>query len=143
MSVEVITRLSPAQIDDLLALYAREWRTQGRTRAAVERMLAASDVVVALCEADTRRLVGFSRVLTDYVYKAILFDVIVAPPARGRGLGRRLLDAVLAHPALAGVRHFELYCRTDVIPFYARWGFRDTTGELHFLRWEASGREAP
>src|SRR5262249_13982719 len=106
----------------------------GRDPGDVRRMLEASDVVIGLCEPASQRLVGFARVLTDYVYKALILDVIVAASHRGRGLGQVLLDAVLEHPALLSVRHFELYCRPDMVPFYQRWGFTTDIGELHFMR---------
>ena len=43
---EVRDRLSPSQVDDLLRMYRNEWWSSARTRAGVERMLAASDLLV-------------------------------------------------------------------------------------------------
>ena len=77
---------------------------------------------------------AFARVLTDGVYKALIFDVIVAGSHRDHGLGRALMDALLEHPRLKSVRHLELYCLPELIPFYRRWGFSDELGELRFLR---------
>ena len=53
---------------------------------------------------------------------------------RSEGLGARLMDEVIGHPRLSAVRHFELYCRPGLVPFYERWGFTDRLGELRFLR---------
>ncbi|MBI4259073.1 MAG: GNAT family N-acetyltransferase [Actinobacteria bacterium] len=97
-------------------------------------MLEGSDVVVGFADPDDGRLVGFARVVTDFVYKALVLDVIVDAPARGTGLGGVIMDAVISHPRLAGVRHFELYCRPELVPFYERWGFTDDLGELRFMR---------
>jgi hypothetical protein len=44
------------------------------------------------------------------------------------------MDALLEHPSLKTVRHLELYCLPELIPFYRRWGFTDELGELRFLR---------
>ena len=134
MPVEPITTLSEQQIDDLLELYRQEWWTKGRDPEGVRRALQASDLIVAFCEADTQRLVACTRVLTDYVYKALILDVIVAPTHRGTGLGKALLDGVVGHPALRAVRHFELYCRPEMMPFYEQWGFTDDVGVLRFMR---------
>jgi len=40
-------------------------------------------------------------------------------------LGKKLMDAIVGHPALVRVEHFELYCRPELIPFYERWGFKE------------------
>ena len=81
-----------------------------------------------------RSLVAFSRVLIDYVYKALILDVIVDASCRGQGLARALLDGIVEHPRLQSVRHFELYCRPELVPFYCRWGFTEELGELRFMR---------
>ena len=48
--------------------------------------------------------VGFARVVTDYATFAYLADVFVLEPHRGRGLGKWMLEVVLAHPELQGLR---------------------------------------
>jgi GNAT superfamily N-acetyltransferase len=97
-------------------------------------MLAASDVVVALVDRSSDRLVGFARALTDDVYRAVVFDVVVEPGHRERGLGRMLLDAVVSHPRLADVESLDLVCQPDLVPFYRRWGFTDAVGESRLMR---------
>ena len=71
---------------------------------------------------------------TDYTFKALVFDVIVADAHRGKGLGEHLLKLVLEHPDLARVRHFELYCLPDVGPFYERHGFSTEVGGVRLMR---------
>jgi predicted GNAT family N-acyltransferase len=73
-------------------------------------------------------------VLTDRVYKALIFDVIVAQTHRKAGLGRRLIQYVLDHPMLAQVAHVELYCRPELISFYEQWGFAAPGPEVNFMR---------
>lgn len=104
--------------------------------ADVETMLAETDVVIGLTDSVTGDLVAFARVLTDSVYKALIFDVIVRDDRRGTGLGGRLMEEILAHPDLGRVDHFELYCLDDLVPFYERWGFTDELGELRLMRRE-------
>jgi predicted GNAT family N-acyltransferase len=126
--------LSDEQVEDLHRLYQNEWWTKGRTLPDVRRMLEHSTLIFGFCDPDTRRLVAFARVLTDFTYKAFLFDVIVAPHCRNEGLGRTLMDAVLRHPALQSVRHIELYCLPELVPFYERWGFTDDLGAVRLMR---------
>jgi ribosomal protein S18 acetylase RimI-like enzyme len=119
---------------DLMELYRHEWWTNQRCDADVARMLQHSDLVVGVCTDPGGQLVGFTRVLTDRVFKALIFDVIVAPAHRHSGLGRRLIDHVLNHSTLAGVRHIELYCRPELIRFYEQWGFIAPGPDVNFLR---------
>jgi len=53
-------------------------------------------------------LVGFARVITDRATFAYLCDVYVLENHRGRGLSRRLMEAVTGHPELQGLRRFLL-----------------------------------
>ena len=131
---EAIEQLSHSQFEDLCRMYQGEWWSKDRQREDVRRMLMHTDEIVAFCDPDSRRLIAFSRVLTDYVYKAMVFDVIVAAPYRKEGVGRALLDAIVAHPRLGSVQHIELYCRPELVPFYRKWGFTDELGEFRFMR---------
>ncbi|MBB3220640.1 GNAT family N-acetyltransferase [Pseudoduganella umbonata] len=65
---------------------------------------------------------AFARVVTDQATFAYLLDVFVLPEYQGRGYGTRLMDAVMAHPGLQGLRKFML-TTTTAAPLYARYGF--------------------
>jgi GNAT superfamily N-acetyltransferase len=121
--LSTLHQLSPAQIDQLHQLYLNEWWSKDRDRADVPTLLANSDLVIALWDESPQRLAGFCRVLTDWVYRAIVFDVIVAPDYRGQGLGGRLIQQVTAHPRLAQVECIQLFCTPDMQPFYEQYGF--------------------
>ena len=60
--------------------------------------------------------------LVDRATFAWLCDVFVLSRHRGRGVARRLMDAVMAHPDLDRVRNFLLATR-DAHGLYARYGF--------------------
>jgi len=143
MRFEKIEQLTDDQINDLHGMYQEEWWTKGRGLEDVRRMLEHTSVTVGFCDAESKRLVAFARVLTDYVYKALVLDVIVEAGSRGRGLARVLMDAVVSHPSLASVRHLELYCRPELIPLYRKWGFSDELGDLRFMRRVAPGAPQP
>jgi len=68
------------------------------------------------------RQVAFARVVTDYATCANLVDVFVLPEYRGRGYSKQLMDAVVAHPSLQGLRRFTL-ATADAHGLYARYGF--------------------
>ena len=134
MEFQPIDRLTDAQVEDLHRMFQNEWWTKGRTLEEVRAMLQGSDIVVGLGEPVSRRLAGFARVQTDGVFKALIFDVIIDPAFRGRGLGRRLMARILGHPRLARVRHFELYCLPEMAPFYERWGFTEEVAGVVLMR---------
>jgi GNAT superfamily N-acetyltransferase len=125
-----------------------EWRRDGLTistdrskldRKAIHEFLTASywatgiprDVVDrsidgALCFGvfEDGRQVGFARVITDSATFAYLADVYVLESHRGRGLAAWLMECILAHPDLQGLRRWMLLTR-DAHPLYRKSGFRD------------------
>ena len=129
----LVKDLNDKQIDQLLELYRNEFWCNQRTRPGVERMLHHSDIILGAVDG-VDDLVGFVRVLTDYVYKATVFDLIVHQDWRGKGLGSLLMDAVLSHPELRVVEHIDLNCLPEMYGFYERWGFSSDLGSLGFLR---------
>lgn len=66
----------------------------------------------------------FARVVTDYARFAYLADVFVLEEHRGRGLGRWLVERVLEHPNLKGVRKWMLATR-DAHGLYERLEFTE------------------
>ena len=67
--------------------------------------------------------VGFARVISDYATFAYLADVFILEEYRGRGLSKQLMDAIMAHPDLQGLRKFLLATR-DAHGLYAQYGFK-------------------
>lgn len=123
MAPQTIHTLNPSQIEQLHALYQTQWWSQGRSLEDVAEMLHNTSVVVGLVD-DEERLVGFCRVLTDFVFRATIYDVMVVPAWQGQGLGRRLLDEVIRDPRLHRVSAIFLCCEENMVPFYEKWEFR-------------------
>jgi predicted GNAT family N-acyltransferase len=135
-----VDRLEERHVRDLHALYQDEWWTRGRTLDEARRVVEGSDHVFAICRRPDDRLVAFARVLTDGVFKTLIFDVIVAAPCRNEGLGRALMTRIIEHPAIARVRHLELYCRPELKSYYAQWGFTADLPEVNYMRRMADTR---
>ena len=66
--------------------------------------------------------VGFARVVTDFATVAYLGDVFVLESHRGRGLGKWLMECVMQHPSLQGLRRWILLTR-DAHGLYSQSGF--------------------
>ncbi len=134
MAYRLIDRLTDKQVGELHALYRQEWWTNQRRPEDIRRMLASTGVIIALEDSETGELVAFARVLTDSVYRAHLFDVIVRESHRGQGLGKMIVDAVVNHPVIGQVEKIILSCRTELVPFYERWGFTTELGpDIHVM----------
>jgi GNAT superfamily N-acetyltransferase len=97
----------------------------GRAREVVERSIETS-LCFGLYLGE--RQVGFARVVTDNCTFAWLADVFVVREERGGGLGKRLIEAVLAHPELQDVPRW-LLGTADAHSLYERYGFRSVAGE--------------
>lgn len=66
--------------------------------------------------------VGFARVITDYATFGYLADVFILPEYRGLGLSKRLMDEILAHEELQGLRRWMLATK-DAHGLYEQKGF--------------------
>jgi GNAT superfamily N-acetyltransferase len=130
MNIRVIEKLNSDHIIKLHELYQNEWFTEGRSLDDVKKMLNHTDFVFGICERDTDELMGFARVISDHVYKAFVFDVIVAPPYRSKGLGKLMMETIFNHPKLSNVPHIELYCPEPMVAFYEKLGFNRRTSLL-------------
>jgi GNAT superfamily N-acetyltransferase len=71
-----------------------------------------------------RKQIGFARAVTDRATFAYVADVYVLEEHRGRGLARWLMETVLAHPDLQGLRRWMLITR-DAHALYRGVGFVD------------------
>ena len=91
----------------------------GIRREFVERAIGNS-VCFGVYERD--RQLAFARVITDGAGFAWLADVFVVEDQRGRGIAKRLMEFVMAHPDLQRIRRFMLATR-DAHDLYARSGF--------------------
>ena len=106
----------------LLALFEQTDWARGRALEDIQRMLVETDVMISAW--DGPRLVGFGRVLTDYIYRASIWDVIVAVSYQDQDIGKGLVQRILKHPSLAQVELFWL-CTRRYQGFYASLGFSD------------------
>src|SRR6202049_2313316 len=66
--------------------------------------------------------VGFARVISDYATYAYIGDVFVLESFRGRGLGKWLMECVMKHPRLRGLRRWSLVT-SDAHGLYSQFGF--------------------
>ncbi|MEN9246407.1 MAG: GNAT family N-acetyltransferase [Thermostichales cyanobacterium SRBZ-1_bins_19] len=109
------------QIPALVQLFNRNafW-AQNRDPEQVAKALAFSHPVVSVW--DGERMIGFGRATSDGVYRAVLWDIVIDRDYRQRGLGRKLVETLIAHPHVQGVERVYLFT-THQQGFYQRIGF--------------------
>lgn len=92
-------------------------------QALVERSIEHS-LCFGVYEGTTQ--IGFARAVTDKATFAYLADVFILPEWRGQGLSKWLMEVILAHPDLQGLRRW-LLATMDAHGLYTQFGFTPLT----------------
>jgi len=71
---------------------------------------------------ENEKQVGYARVISDYATFAYLADVFITESARGRGLSKWMMEGIMSHPQLQGLRRFMLATK-DAHSLYEKFGF--------------------
>ena len=107
-----------------------QW-ANGRSLNELRAMLAGSAVVVSLWQG--KRMVGFGRATSDGIYRAVLWDVVVANDLQGQGLGRRVVDALLDASKICNSE--KVYLMTSKSRgFYEQLGFHQESEQILLKR---------
>jgi GNAT superfamily N-acetyltransferase len=106
-------------IDAICGFLSRSYWASARPRERVETSLRHS-LVFGVYEG--KRQVCMARIVTDYVTFAWLCDVFVDESYRGRGIGKWLMETIVAHPDLRGLKRL-LLITDDAHGLYSRYGF--------------------
>jgi GNAT superfamily N-acetyltransferase len=132
---EFVISTDPARLD-LDMIYG--FLTNCYWAKGIPRDVVARSIEHALCFGiydGNGTQVGFARVISDFATIAYLGDVFVLESHRGRGLSKWMMECIMQHPALQGLRRWILLTR-DAHRLYARFGFTplksaDRYMELH------------
>ena len=111
----------PARLDIevIIEFLKRAYWAKGRPRERTERALKNS-LVFGLY--DGKRQIGLARVVSDYAIFAYLCDVFIHEDYRAHGLGKWLIETVMSHPDLQGLRRWTLATR-DAHGLYQQFGW--------------------
>ncbi len=134
MDIEITYNLTELQIHDLLDLYHEESWSKNRTIDDVKKMLETS-WIIAIKDQQNDKLFAFARLLTDYVYRAFIYDVIVAKDYRSLGFGKLIINRILTHEDLKNVERIELNCIDSNITFYNKFGFDKVPDGTNMMRY--------
>jgi N-acetylglutamate synthase-like GNAT family acetyltransferase len=111
----------PARLDinAIVDMLSRAYWAIGRPRDRTERAIRNS-LVFGIYNGE--RQIGVARVVTDYSIFAYLCDVFIHEEYRTNGLGKWLVQAIMEHPDLAGMRRWVLVTN-DAHGLYRQYGF--------------------
>jgi GNAT superfamily N-acetyltransferase len=123
MDYELSTDPARMQLDVIHGYLATSYWSPGIRRELVAEAIRNS-LVLGVFERASGAQVAFARVVTDYATFAYLCDVFVLESHRGRGLSKRMVEHLLAHPRLQTLRRWCLATR-DAHELYRRYGFED------------------
>jgi predicted GNAT family N-acyltransferase len=129
----VIYVFSDNHIKQVHQLYKEVWWGKDRTIEDTINCVKGSQVCIGILD-NSDKLIGFTRIISDFIYKAIIFDVIVSSEHQGNGLGQKLMVLVKNHKRLKKVKHFELYCLPEMEGFYTNFEFSTDVGGIKLMR---------
>ncbi|MBV8211786.1 MAG: GNAT family N-acetyltransferase [Verrucomicrobia bacterium] len=139
--MEYLISTDPTKLDlDLIHQFLSEhsYWARGIPREVVVRSIANSLCFGVYASGKTNpdsdwRQVGFARVATDRATFAYLADVFILPEHRGRGLSKRLMEEIVAHPDLQGLRRWML-ATADAHGLYRAYGFTELSQPDSFMQ---------
>ncbi|MBL8182180.1 MAG: GNAT family N-acetyltransferase [Blastocatellia bacterium] len=123
---DVRSRLDVDAIHDFLS--NESYWAGNRTREQTETAIANS-ICFGVYDAD--RQIGFARVVSDKATFAYLGDVYILDEYRGQGLSKWLMQVIVDHPELQGLRRWVLATK-DAHGLYEKYGFHQF---VHPDRW--------
>ena len=106
-------------VDVIHSFLTTSYWAEGISREIVRRSIEG-----ALCFGvfENNKQVGFARMITDKATFAYLADVFIIEEYRGRGLSKWLMQVIMSHPDLQGLRRMILATR-DAHELYKKFGF--------------------
>jgi len=117
--IEITTDPSRVDLDILDYWLNKTYWAEGRPREVIERSVQNSLNFSAFLGGE---FIGFARVVTDRATFGWVCDVVVEDKARGQGVGKALMQAIVEHPDLKGIKRL-LLATLDAHGLYAQYGF--------------------
>jgi N-acetylglutamate synthase-like GNAT family acetyltransferase len=124
----ISTEKEKMDIDLIHSFLNRTYWAEGISKEIIRRSIEGS-LCFGVFENDKQ--VGFARMVTDKATFAYLADVFIIEEYRGRGLSKWLMEVMMSHPDLQGLRRMILATK-DAHGLYKQFGF---TPLINVDRW--------
>lgn len=174
---EIIQNLKEEDASEIYRLYQQTWWANDRSVDLTRRVIKGSTFTWGILHhvdseegrnnndnnqgdvggregSKKRNIVGFARVISDRAVRSTLYDLIVDENHQGKGLGSKLLEAILSSnidgddndvdnvnsSVSSTFGSMELYCKEEMIPYYEKFGFGelldDRSQNIRLLGWK-------
>lgn len=117
--IEISTDKSKLDIDYIHKFLSKSYWAKGIPKDAVEKSIKNSFCFGVY---STEKQIGFARVITDYTTFGYLADVFIDENQRGAGLGKKLVNEIVNHKELVGLKRWHLLTN-DAQGLYSKYGF--------------------
>ena len=95
---------------------------KGRKKNEIKQMIKNSSCVITLWQKN--RLIGFGRATSDYIYRAVLWDIVIVKDQQNSGLGKLLVNSLLSSKSIKEVEKIYLMT-TNSKDFYKTCQFEE------------------
>ena len=129
MDLKIHSDFSKVNLDEMKVIYASVGWTK-HTKEIIKQVFEASNVSVFVTV--NGRIVGFGRAMTDGLFNAVIYDVLVHPKFQKQGIARQIMEYLLAK--LSNISCVHLISTTENTGFYKKLGLKRTkTGMARYL----------
>lgn len=127
--MEILSDFSKANLDEMLDIYASVGWSK-HTKEIIQQVFEASNVI-ALATVDGR-IIGIGRAMSDGVFNAAIYDVVVHQDFQKQGIARKIMEYLLEE--LRDVSCVHLISTTGNEEFYRKLGLKTIkTGMARYL----------
>lgn len=116
-------------VDAICDFLSRSYWANKRPRDLIEKSIQHS---LNFGVYDNSKQIGFARVVTDRAVFAYLCDVFIHEQYRGHSLGKWMMECILAHPDLQGLRRWCLLTQ-DAHGLYQQFGFTELNDPVRWM----------
>ena len=124
MKYRIVEGSDKMKIQDIARLLKMTYWADKRSMETIEKAVNHSSCYGVYTD-DTEKLVGFSRVISDYATTYYLCDVIIDPEYQHQGLGTALVSYAVSRPVYQGLRGILL--TKNAHGLYRKFGFELNT----------------
>lgn len=116
--------------DEIVELYkAGGWWKDSYNPSGIPGVIQGSFAFVIAIEIETGRAIGMGRAISDGVSDAYIQDVVVLKTWRGKGIGIKIVDALLNYCLDNDLLWIGLIAEPGTKSFYSPLGFKTLPGE--------------
>ena len=115
----ITTEKEKFDVEFIHSFLTRSYWAEGISKEVIKQSIEGA-LCFGLFENDKQ--IGFARMITDKATFAYLADVFIIEEYRGRGLSKWLMEVIMSHPSLQGLRRMMLATK-DAHGLYEKFGF--------------------